>query len=281
MEKLYHFTNTRAAQQIVGNNKFFLSVADAAESDGEINKGKLFYLSLTRTRSNKFADKAHGVMFEIDGRKMRSRFKIVPVDYWGDPKYSESEERLITDKQTVPAVPYITGVHINLERDDDSKYLRDLIITCARNKIPVFAYDNKNDMLSMQPSRRVPLNSEKVMAKSKLGKAYVMRSSRDYLMPWLILLHGAANNRMKEVLQNKDRLLQDTVNDIERSYGSQSDLNQRATQLRNDLMFTKNMDKGDKRVRTATGILMLAKRLGITVAGIPRYIYDSVETARQ
>ncbi len=67
---LYHFTQTHKAAKIVSDNRFVLSMADAAESDEVINKGRLFYLSLTRTRSNAFADKAHGVMFELDRRAL-------------------------------------------------------------------------------------------------------------------------------------------------------------------------------------------------------------------
>ncbi|AXG66542.1 hypothetical protein JA13_139 [Dickeya phage vB_DsoM_JA13] len=278
MKPLYHFTQTHKAAQIVTDNRFFLSMADAAESDEVINKGKLFYLSLTRTRSNAFADKAHGVMFELDGRALESRYKLEPMDYWANHKYSEAEERLITDKPSIPASPFIVAVHINLDRNDDGKYLRDLVLACARRKISVFAYNNQKDMISMRKERRVPLNDPRILAKSKIIRGgYIPRSRKDYVMPWLQLMHAAINKTIPKLLKQGDSEVAYIYDKIRGSYGDQYRYNELATGLRNDIGNSRNYPSDDSRVKTPRALAILAKQQGITIAGIPRFIYEAIK----
>ena len=278
METLYHFTKTYHAADIIKQNKFVLSMAEAAESDLAINKGKLFYLSLTRTRNNAFANKEHGVMFEMDGRALSSRFKLTQVDYWGDPKYSEAEERLVSDKPTIPASPFIVAVHINLGRNDDGKYLRELIIGCKRRKITVFVYDNIKDMLSMQKSRRLSLDDPRLQAKSKIIRGgYIPRARKDYVLPWLVLLHAVVQKKVPQVMKLKNADVDYVFDRVRRTYGDQRNLAEIASGLRSDIGNSRNFDRSDKRSRTPTALMMLAKQQGITIAGIPRFIYEAIK----
>ena len=279
METLYHFTKTYHAAEIVKQNKFHLSMAEAAESDLAINKGKLFYLSLTRTRNNAFANKEHGVMFEMDGRALSSRFKLTQVDYWGDPKYSEAEERLVSDKQTIPASPFIIAVHVNLGANDDGKYLRELIIACKRRKISVFVYDNIKDMISMQKSRRIPLSDPRLQKKSKIIRGgYVPRARKDYVLPWLVLLHAAIQKRIPQTLALKNADVDYVYDRVRTTYGDQRSFAELAQSLRADIGNSRNYDRSDKRSKTPAALMMLAKQQGITVAGIPRFIYEAIKS---
>lgn len=278
MKPLYHFTNTANAGRIIQDNRFFLSMASAAESDEDINKSHLFYLSLTRTRSNAFADKAHGVMFEMDGRALESRYKLAPVDYWGDHKYSEAEERILTDKPNIPATPFIIAVHVNLDRNDDGKYLRDLVLACTRRKVSIFAYDNQKDMISMRKDRRVPLNDPRIMAKSKIIRGgYIPRGRKDYVMPWLQLLHAAINGTVPQLLKKGDREVDYVYDRVRGSYGDQYRYNELATGLRNDIGNSRNYGSDDSRTKTPRALAILAKQQGITIAGIPRFIYEAIK----
>jgi len=278
METLFHFTKTYHAADIIKQNKFVLSMAEAAESDLAINKGKLFYLSLTRTRNNAFANKEHGVMFEMDGRALSSRFKLTQVDYWGDPKYSEAEERLVSDKPTIPASPFIVAVHVNLGRNDDGKYLRELIIGCKRRKITVFVYDNLKDMLSMQKSRRLSLDDPRLQAKSKIIRGgYIPRARKDYVLPWLVLLHAVVQKKVPQVMKLKNADVDYVFDRVRRTYGDQRNLAEIASGLRSDIANSRNFDRSEKRSRTPAALMMLAKQQGITIAGIPRFIYEAIK----
>lgn len=278
METLYHFTKTYHAVKIVKDNKFHLSMAEAAESDLAINKGKLFYLSLTRTRNNAFANKEHGVMFEMDGRALKSRYKLTQVDYWGDPKYSEAEERLLSDKPVIPASPFIVAVHVNLGANDDGHYLRNLIIACNQRKISVFIYDNVKDMLSMQKSRRIPLSDPRLKKESKIIRGgYVPRARSDNTLPWLVLFHAAILKRIPKVLALKNKDVDYVYDRVRTTYGDPRSLAELAGSLRNDISNTRNYDRSDKRTRTPVALMTLAKQQGITVAGIPRFIYEAIK----
>lgn len=275
---LYHFTQTHKAAKIISDNRFVLSMADAAESDEVINKGKLFYLSLTRTRSNAFADKAHGVMFELDRRALETRYKLEPMDYWANHQYSEAEERLLSDRPDIPATPFIIAVHINLDRNDDGKYLRDLVIACNRRKVSVFAYNNQKDMISMRKERRVPLNDPRLLAKSKIIKGgYIPRARKDYVMPWLQLLHAAIKGTVPQLLAKGDSEVSYVFDRVRRTYGASYAYTELAQGLRNDIGNSRNYPSDDARTKTPRALAILAKQQGITIASIPRFLYEATK----
>lgn len=278
MKPLYHFTQAYKATQILKENRFLLSMADAAESDQIINKGKLFFLSLTRTRSNAFADKQHGVMFEMDGRALENRYKLEPMDYWGDHNYSEAEERLLTDKPSIPASPFIIAVHINLGRNDDGKYLRDIVMSCMQRKISVFAYDNQKDMISMRKERRVPMNDPRLLAKSKIiTGGYSSRSGRDNVMPWLQLLHAVINKSVPKLLAQKDREVEYIYGKVRDTRGDRYYLAETVVGLRNDIGNIRSRPSDDRRTKTPRALAILAKQHGMTIADIPKFIYEGIK----
>ncbi len=107
------------------------------DSDYKINKNKFFYLSTTRSKSSGFRKGDSKIV--LDGRKLKQRYKITPVDYWNWPKndkqdtsayiYSmkslEQEDRIVTDKPSIPnAKDYLLGIHI---------YIRNKIGTDVKN----------------------------------------------------------------------------------------------------------------------------------------------------
>jgi len=81
------------------------------------------------------------VKFVLDGRRLKMRYRIVPVKYFKDS--TEQEDRIISDKQFIPnAKQYILSVHMVI---NDS--LGSLVEICKENNIPFFVYRNYEDFL--------------------------------------------------------------------------------------------------------------------------------------
>jgi len=135
---MYHFTQAKHAVSILTDNYFKLSVGD--KRDKELNQGKDFYLSTTRTKILGF--NGAPVKLVLDGRRLKMRYRIAPVKYF-EGEITEQEDRIIFDKQFIPnAKQYILSVHMVL---NDS--LGSLVEICKKNDIPFFVYRYYEDFL--------------------------------------------------------------------------------------------------------------------------------------
>jgi len=135
---MYHFTQAKHAVSILTDNYFKLSVGD--KRDKELNQGKDFYLSTTRTKILGF--NSAPVKLVLDGRRLKMRYRIAPVKYFEGEK-TEQEDRIISDKQFIPnAKQYILSVHMVI---NDS--LGSLVEICKENNIPFFVYRYYKDFL--------------------------------------------------------------------------------------------------------------------------------------
>ena len=121
---VYHFTNTQAMANILKTNKIMNSVAYGTSADDNINKKKLYYLSLARSMTSTYAKSGRGsAVMKLDGRALNDNYKGSPVDYWG-PGWStdEMEDRIFTDKPYVePADRYIEEINIPMPIWDSGK----------------------------------------------------------------------------------------------------------------------------------------------------------------
>lgn len=138
---LWHHTQLYRLAAALKDNRFLTSGAfTKPDSESEHTKGKMYYMSTTRTPSISYgafsSRHPYGAVLQLDGRKLGQRFKGVPVDYFatsdfgsskksakmGKTFYSptdddvfEAEDRIITDKPFIDdADKYITAVHIAL-----------------------------------------------------------------------------------------------------------------------------------------------------------------------
>jgi len=154
---LYHYISAGYILDMLQKNKLNMVAAIGSNPNYKINKNKFYYLSTTRSRSSGF--KTGDSKIVLDGRKLKQRYKIIPVDYWNWPKndkqdissyiYSmkslEQEDRIITDKPSIPnAKDYILGIHIYVE-DKIDNISKQIIDICEKENIPIFIYNNRQN----------------------------------------------------------------------------------------------------------------------------------------
>jgi len=154
---LYHYISSAYILDMLQKNKINMIAAIGTDSDYVINKNKFYYLSTTRSKSSGFKKSDSKIV--LDGRKLKQKYKIVPVDYWQSDKsdkqdtssyiYSmqglEQEDRIVTDKPSIPnAKDYILGIHIYVGNKirNISKQIIDI---CEKENIPIFIYDNRQN----------------------------------------------------------------------------------------------------------------------------------------
>lgn len=296
MNVLYHFTSARFAAQIVRDGKFHLTMAVGNETEERFAKGKLFFLSTTRTRSNIFATRTKGgseVMFVLDADKLRSRNKMVPVNYWDDnQKHSEAEERIISDKSTL-SLDCVIGVHCNTGINDEARiksngmFLRALAVQCMKKNIPIYAYGSKKDMLTMLPVKRIGLLNEatremqgKVVAPvdtrpdfiKQIEKEQKDRDAQD-MTPFLIILHAALR-------RNFDGLATySKVSDVQKYFAMFSNLSGfKARETLLSEMSRRLMNAryhggvGSNQLKIAEAFVQLLKRNHLTFNEVPKFV---------
>lgn len=117
---VYHFTGYDKALKILKHNTLALSpfLAKGVESN-VIKTRKLFYLSTTRSKLGHYGQNNYSmVAFVLDGRKLAQRYSAKAVDYWGLPKSSEMEDRILSDHPYIKnASQYIKSVDVYFHED--------------------------------------------------------------------------------------------------------------------------------------------------------------------
>ena len=196
---LYHFTQLRKGVDIL-NGEMKLTPA-VTHSD------KLFpeqyFLSMTRSRTGRYhRDSTSGVMFELDGRKLNQKYKIVPVDYWkmrSTPKMrddsNEMEERLLANRPSIKLLPYITKIYLLAPIGKVNPYLlRTYSVYARKLGIPLECYTDFKDFQAGNKSKSVKI-SELASADKPKGAAYprAVRRSDPIFGNALYLLRACSN----------------------------------------------------------------------------------------
>lgn len=165
---VYHYTSVISLASILSNDKFFLSTSLGTKSDNDINKGKPYYMSFTRSKIGDFTISSAGMfscVINLDYDALRTNFVIKPVEYWGkgfsngNKNKDEFEERLLSSKSDIPALPFIKSIHVCVPTDPKTWESRDtnfkiaksvlfILKFCKSRKIPYFLYsDTKSFVL--------------------------------------------------------------------------------------------------------------------------------------
>lgn len=146
---LYHFTNVRAAISAL-ETKLLLSPVAMTKSDS-IVKSALYFLSMTRSRFGRYhRNYSGGILFELDGNKINTRYKVKPVDYWqffSSPKLrfdsDEQEERLVCDKPAIDVRPYLKSISLLIDnRKIDKMTLRLFNMHARKIGVPFYVYSD-------------------------------------------------------------------------------------------------------------------------------------------
>jgi len=176
--QIFHFANLRNIKEILKSNRINFSTHLGTGADDRQSKG-FYFLSLSRTKSAQAgygrgqAGTSQGfpagvvARINFDHRKLRSKFKSAPVDYWQRKDIEqmkkmglrpddimhrmmrdfEYEDRLFSDKPILEnASQYITSISIHIPKDFEYGYqVRDILRAAQERNIQVYVYGNIND----------------------------------------------------------------------------------------------------------------------------------------
>ena len=230
---VYHFTNASALANILKTNKIMTSVAYGTDADANINKKKLYYLSLARSMTSTYTKSGRGAaVMKLDGRKLGETYKGAPVDYWGSGwATDEMEDRIFTDKPYIePADRYIEEISVPMPIWDSGKkytqtYTTHNIKTAKAIEeegkklgIPVyFYYDNANYRMQNKKKALTSVDEWVKMFDKAEGKTtewdYDTQFSEPfYLVPFIEILEKVYfGDGTKDDLSDKGQKLYDNM----------------------------------------------------------------------
>ncbi len=206
---IYHFTDTDRVINLLEENKINLTPVFGTKADLEINKKKLYFLSLTSSRSTDVgyaASKGKNGLVRItfDGFELNKNFKSIRVDFWQRPKdpqdplynpdgkqkgrefyrtisrQDELEDRIICDKDEIlNAKKYIKFIEILNGNDEKVSHMKHL---CDKLDIPFYAYDNENYFNSSIKNKALVINGEKKDLEKYSTSIYGLERLISYLL---------------------------------------------------------------------------------------------------
>lgn len=174
---LFHHTHIRNLIKILDTNKFKLTFSLSGNPDREKLKDHAFYMSFSRIRWSGYN---HGsgvgsVIIQVDGSKLNQRYKVEPIDYW---RYGfetrlksaiadEQEDRLMYNKSSISASPYIQNVSI-LINEELIPYASYISGKCEELNIPCYVYNDfrafklgdKRKIITIDQSTEYPIETE-------------------------------------------------------------------------------------------------------------------------
>jgi hypothetical protein len=179
--------------------EFGISVAG---SDSEYQRGYPYYLSCARVPYGRYVSGSPvATQIEFNRDWFSQRFKIVPIDYWGDigkragsDKF-EYEDRILSKK---PAVRIdsntIRAIHQLVKPEDDwgRKWIRELALVAKTSGVPYYVYTNKDAFYRADVSGATTLKQAGLLVPNKQLPSYYARSHKKWLSPYVELIHKKA-----------------------------------------------------------------------------------------
>lgn len=174
---VYHFTQMSYLIKMLENDEFLTSLAISKKSDEKLNKGKFFYFSTTRSKSQGY--KIGDVKLVLDGAKLSHLYKGSSVDYWQHSKNpkdwgetqdyirslrdNEQEDRIVVDKDRIKnATKYILEIHIFFGNGSSKENLGHVASLCKEKNIPVYFYNDMTSWKFEKKSDRININPAKL-----------------------------------------------------------------------------------------------------------------------
>lgn len=185
---LYHLILMENAIKALQTDKFRLAPTNEGV-ESEFGKGQ-YFLSLARSKHSDYFKKEMGgthVVFVLDGQKMNANYQIKPIDYWHAQKYvdnDEKEDRLFTNKRTIPCIRYVKEIHFIKEsgkfKANDSLTLA---LLAKRNNIALFQYEDMKAFANLDKRKTIKLEvSDK--KKRKFGSTSYTPYTDGMLKAW-------------------------------------------------------------------------------------------------
>jgi len=151
---VYHFTSTKAADNIIGTNRFRLEpipVEMNVDAGRKYDEG--YYMSVARTKVEGYTKNASNfqcyyVRFEMDGGKFGNKYKGGAYNYWqdqhGKDDYEEFEDRIFSKDRFIPnATGYIKRMDVDVSRKCMGFKTDILIKTAIKSGVPTFIFPSR------------------------------------------------------------------------------------------------------------------------------------------
>lgn len=230
---VYHYMSANDAVRTLTDGHYSLESSTGMPAEETwLPKGKKlkpWYLATTRSKVGDYTIRhanTSGVVFELNGRWLNSRYETLPIDYWEgmyrssafnigpDARTSESEDRVFSTENTIPLKGSTIAIHafINpIEKlasyEDPERWgyrsaeVRAVIKLGQQIGIPVYLYDNKNKWLTQRPQYRIDINSpyaSELLAGTEHTKSYTYSESDYYknMKYWIELLTKNPGNEL-------------------------------------------------------------------------------------
>lgn len=239
----YHYTNSAAAAKILQTGEFQLSSVLGSIEQQYAPRGKLYFLSTTRTRRGGYHDYIGGsaVMFVLDGNWFNQRYQSHAVDYWEnrDPKKvshkpHEAEDRVFARDPVIP-IDGVSAVHILVKPDSDhGAWARKALIAAKQRGIPAYFYEDETDWRNLNTSKAVPITDRPTLRGQERHRRGYDRKA--YLHPWLELIQSTDQ---KQLSRDADKIRYSLSYDYDRHHAVQG--------LGNDLSNARKPNSGADR----------------------------------
>lgn len=182
---VFHHTTLFNAQQILTKDKFQLTPTFKNDTETNMGSAKKYFLSTSRSRTGDYHSSSNaGVLFTLDGRKMNSKFKGAPVDYWGrEWNKDEMEDRVYTDDNAIPALQFIKEINIHsvaIENDPSDRsnaFVLRIYSFARKNNIPVNVYSDIKSL--MTGNKKNAISHEKILDAGKKGLESLRRFNKE------------------------------------------------------------------------------------------------------
>lgn len=223
---VYHFTNFNNLLNILKTDEFVTTSVLGSGADYDVNKGKFFFFSTTRSRNQGYVN--GDVKLVLNGDLLNRRYSGVAMDYWGYDfrkagTRQEMEDRLITDESTIPnATKYILEIHILNDKKHSyipsKQKISELWIACKRANIPLYFYDERKYFNHQFKEKSIPV--DKIMTDESPDYVSPKRPSMYYGMRIATLLswNSAINkhiilDKLQPDLETYDRFVK-SIDDL-------------------------------------------------------------------
>ena len=224
---LFHFTRIPNLVNILKQNKFIAKSAFTTDKEIAVQHGYNFFMSTSRIRNTGFSPIVSlDVCIILDGKKLKTKYKGMPVDYWQKLSYYrknkeytqrdylkairelEQEDRILLNSPTIEnAMSYIKEINILVSYNDslhNNKYIKYIIKMCTENSIPLFIYDNKNYFLTNYKSKAINYDNIIPLIKNTdfdidnyTDEKYLMNKESKLIKACYMLSYGDSQNLNK------------------------------------------------------------------------------------
>jgi hypothetical protein len=276
---LYHRTYFTSLKNILEENAFQATSNIGSSADFQINKGKYYFFSMTRS---KYTGYHRGdVNIVIDGRILGYKHKGYPIDYWqystkpsdwGDTmnnphdrasylkglQSKENEDRLISDVPLIkPASDYIIEVHVLLDKRTKGYTKKSDIVRVVQRlkelEIPAYFYmDDKyfNNQIKDKAVDPLALDGYKDESEENYNPNRPALYGWHYVVPLLIYKDNGNLQKLINGLNLNDEhieKLQNDLNDIKYNYLSYNLGNPYSSHLLGDFLSSVKAEIHNKR----------------------------------